>query len=418
MHPIEAIEENSRSKGFLDFIVPYYDGLSIINILPTVLNHLGYKCSLRGLDFNFIDRTYFENIERVLLIIVDSLNYSLALKNLELLKYNSYETLLVPITSVAPTTTSTALTSIYTGVAPQEHGVLGYRLYIRELGMVINTIEFAPIVGGFNDSLRKCGVKTEILTKVKPLPRVFAEEGLRTSAIGYKKLEDTAFTSIITDGCEMKTYISLSDMLANCRKALEEDFQLVIAYWGLLDSVGHEYGPNSYEFNLELKHVLLSIRELLIKEFTRGSRDCLVILTADHGQIQVSENSTIILGSDSKFLQSLAIPPYGESRFLYLQVYDEERLLNAYTEEFSDKGMLFRTEDLVKRGVFGEGIISNDIRFRLGDFIMIMKDRFCVIYPYSSEESVKLLKGRHGGLSYEESIVPLILIRARSNSSS
>ncbi len=35
-----------------------------------------------------------------------------------------------PITSVAPTTTATALTSLTTGVPPADHGIVGYRLRV------------------------------------------------------------------------------------------------------------------------------------------------------------------------------------------------------------------------------------------------------------------------------------------------
>ena len=37
-----------------------------------------------------------------------------------------------PITSVVPTTTATALTSITTGLTPAEHGVVGYRVHVGE----------------------------------------------------------------------------------------------------------------------------------------------------------------------------------------------------------------------------------------------------------------------------------------------
>ena len=33
-----------------------------------------------------------------------------------------------PITTVAPTTTATALSSIATGLTPGEHGLIGYRM--------------------------------------------------------------------------------------------------------------------------------------------------------------------------------------------------------------------------------------------------------------------------------------------------
>ena len=56
MNSLDLIRENSRSKGFLNLLIPYYEGLSIVNILPTILNSLGYKCNLKELDYRFINK--------------------------------------------------------------------------------------------------------------------------------------------------------------------------------------------------------------------------------------------------------------------------------------------------------------------------------------------------------------------------
>ncbi len=45
-----------------------------------------------------------------------------------------------PITTVAPSTTATALTSLTTGLEPGEHGVVGYRMVID--GEVMNTLRW------------------------------------------------------------------------------------------------------------------------------------------------------------------------------------------------------------------------------------------------------------------------------------
>src|SRR5438105_70970 len=51
-----------------------------------------------------------------------------------------------PITSVAPTTTSTALASLTTGRTPAEHGVMGYRVHVGE-GQVMNVLRWTTPAG-------------------------------------------------------------------------------------------------------------------------------------------------------------------------------------------------------------------------------------------------------------------------------
>ena len=50
-----------------------------------------------------------------------------------------------PIHSVLPTTTATALTSLRTGLAPGEHGVIGYRMHVH--GEVLNVLRWTTAAG-------------------------------------------------------------------------------------------------------------------------------------------------------------------------------------------------------------------------------------------------------------------------------
>ena len=50
-----------------------------------------------------------------------------------------------PITTVAPSTTATALTSITTGLTPGEHGLVGYRIDVG--GEVLNVLRWATSGG-------------------------------------------------------------------------------------------------------------------------------------------------------------------------------------------------------------------------------------------------------------------------------
>ena len=51
-----------------------------------------------------------------------------------------------PITTVVPSTTATALTSIATGLAPAQHGIVGYRMVVG--GDVLNVLRWTVPGGG------------------------------------------------------------------------------------------------------------------------------------------------------------------------------------------------------------------------------------------------------------------------------
>ena len=58
---------------------------------------------------------------------------------------------LAAITSLVPSTTTAALTSLWTGRSPAEHGIVGYELWLKEYGVVSNMILHTPISFG-NDA--------------------------------------------------------------------------------------------------------------------------------------------------------------------------------------------------------------------------------------------------------------------------
>src|SRR4029077_14015217 len=85
------------------------------------------------------------------------------------------------ITTVAPTTTSTALSSIATGLTPGEHGLIGYRMYVQ--GEVINVLRWVAAGGDRRRSLPPRGLQP-----------FAAFLGADVPVISPAELEQSAFT--------------------------------------------------------------------------------------------------------------------------------------------------------------------------------------------------------------------------------
>ena len=66
----------------------------------------------------------------------------------------------VPITTVAPSTTATALTSISTGLAPGEHGVIGYRMAVDN--EVFNVLRWTTSKGDARESIPPESIQHEV----------------------------------------------------------------------------------------------------------------------------------------------------------------------------------------------------------------------------------------------------------------
>ena len=145
-----------------EFSPPDYEGGSIANIPATIASLLG--ASFSGLPplRNSLWKPYSGNIRRVVVLLVDSLGWNIFNKeksHLEwLLKRSSVQG---KITSIFPSTTVAALTSIWTGVAPAQHGLVGLRLFFPDYAVQAQLLKFSPTFMSLPGSLVNAGLKPE-----------------------------------------------------------------------------------------------------------------------------------------------------------------------------------------------------------------------------------------------------------------
>ena len=104
-----------------DLVLPAYDGGCITNVVPSLLHPEDAQPAWLP--------AIAHGAERVVLLVIDGLGWN------QLDARRSLAPTISgleggPITTVAPSTTATALTSISTGLPPGEHGVMGYRIAV------------------------------------------------------------------------------------------------------------------------------------------------------------------------------------------------------------------------------------------------------------------------------------------------
>ena len=135
-----------------------------------------------------------------------------------------------PITTVAPSTTATALTSIATGLTPGEHGVIGYRMAWAS-GEVLNVLRWSIV--GATPARR---IPPE---KVQPHEAFF---GHRPAIVTRAEFTTSGFTQAHLDGVRFTGYRITSTLVAEIGRALRRNEPFVYAYYDGIDKVAHEYG--------------------------------------------------------------------------------------------------------------------------------------------------------------------------------
>jgi hypothetical protein len=141
----------------------------------------------------------------------------------------------------------------------------------------------------------------------------------------------------------------------------------------------------------------------------RIRKNTLLILTADHGQINTQFDPHFELRNHPQFMQLLHIQPTGENRlaFLHIRPGQVDSVKDYFEQKWPTKFILLDSSRAVRSGLFGPGDPNPQLVNRLGDLIAISRDDS---YLWWADKKNHLL-GRHGGLHPDEMLVPFLAAR-------
>ena len=416
---LEAVFEAGTVK-------PDYDGYCVANLPSTILSIFNIASERRRLPPDALGETDTGGIEKVVLMVFDGLGYD-EWKRQEHQGFFGAMTSgghVRPITTVFPSTTAAALTSITTGLTPQEHGLIEWFLYLKEVDTTILSLPFTPIGGRGSDELRAL-VSPEILFEGKPIFETLRESGIGSYSFLNRYVTYGAYSGVMHRESSLNPFTTASDLSVNLRRRLQETHgpAFFYVYWPYIDNLEHSYGPNTEEARLEASGVSQTLQEGLLAKLDRSvAAKTLFLATADHGQILSDSRNAIMLDDFPKLVDSLAtssrrrlILPWGSPRDLYLQIKDGsvEETREYLSGVLNGSASVLRTDDAVSAGVFGRGAYANRFRERVGNIMILPTDKKSVWYRYPSVDAPKLL-GQHGGMHPDEITIPLAAARGSS----
>lgn len=142
-------------------ILPRYDGRSLLNLPASICAMFG--ASLDGLapalDAAVLPPTLLDGVRDVLLLVVDGLGRwqldgvidDREVPTLAALAARAasgdQRVSLATITSVFPSATMPALATLNTAVPPAQHGLIGWTVFLEELGEVVELARWGPAAG-------------------------------------------------------------------------------------------------------------------------------------------------------------------------------------------------------------------------------------------------------------------------------
>ncbi|MFC1755319.1 alkaline phosphatase family protein, partial [Thermoproteota archaeon] len=405
------------------FVTPDYDKYCISNIPATILNtfNITQKNGNHIVDLEL--KSILDGVNRVILLIIDSLGYNQMVQYLNVngshLHHFIDKAVLLPLTSTFASTTPTALTSLSTGLTPQQHAITGYSMYLKQLGLVANMVNFSPSNKTQPNSLIDVGLDPSNFLEAKTLHEIFIKEGYKSHVVTRRIFRNSALTQMIHKGANIKTYVDTSDFFIHLKRLLESkpsEESYIFAYWDTLDTISHVYGPSSEEVDATIRNLFYSMKNELLDRVDKGAtKKTILLIASDHGHHTFVNNKTIKISDHSKLIRDLQIPPTGSSRaaYLYPKSGKLEDIKKYFYTHFKDNFLLLESEDALKQGLFGRGTINEETKDRIGEIIVLPKKGSALYYSYKPENNHRFLKGGHGGLMEDEMMTPLLAIHLK-----
>jgi Type I phosphodiesterase / nucleotide pyrophosphatase len=419
----QELENKIRANRLVDLPVewademlfPYYQGLSLRNVPHTIAAALGVPLLNSAPLLNEVWQADVPQAERVVVFLMDGMGYRylsmLAKEDSEIRQAVDDLTDgrgFIPLTSVAPSTTVVALSTLWTGGAPGATGIIGTLMFLSEISTLGNMLSFGPMAGTHApDAFVDWGLAPENIVQMSGLSEHLAAAGIPTHTLTKRAYLGTGLSRILHRGSEHRHgHMGYSDMMLGVKNVLKETQGqrcYVGIYWEAVDALAHAYGAHSLYTHTEIRQQLLALRDLLNQPEIQDGKT-LFLLLADHGHYDSLQ--PIELSEDAIFMDAMTMSVYGDERHAYMQVRHgtldavKERIDSAY----ADKMTYIDAETALDSGYLGEEL-SPMIRRRIGDLILLPRLGHIISDPVLG--TLPMIS-RHAGLSDWEMLIPFM----------
>ena len=362
-----------------DSPVPSYAGDNLVNLVAELEIRLTGQSPTAGLHAHLAD--LIPHRRNYLLMVIDGLgDRQLAHPTAGRLRQSRRAVLKAPF----PTTTTVGLSSIATGLAPMQHGVIGYTQWIPSLGRVMNMLQWSPVSG--------LGRVDYDPTRYLPTPNLWERlnnHGVRTVIVQPSIHLGSRFSNMLYRGAERYGYTSPSDI----RPSLYMDVDgrtLLVVHVTLVDANAHMLGQRSWAYSRALEDT-----GRLWEHLSRSlPPDTALVGSADHGHCDIPPAGKMKLSWDL----TEGMQCWGDGRVLMFNGPPEQvqRLAEQTGARFVEPPLL--------QEWLGGGPPHPELR----DFptAALLAPEDTVVFPhYLGGDMV----GHHGGITPQELLIPLLV---------
>lgn len=374
---------------------PDYDR-SIISVISSIMNY--YRAPFEYPTVHAVDKHLSKFYKNVVLVVLDGMGYDMLEHNLSpksFLRSNCVGKL----SSVFPSTTASGMTSLYTGVSPNEHAWLGWSLFFKEF---CKTIDVFTNLDTYTKHQAAVSSVAEFIMPYETIYRAIADSiigDVQPFTISQSKVK------ISENGNIHKTADTLERVEELIEKiCMTDQNTFTFVQWCSPDDTAHRTGC----YSAETREKLGEINRMLDK-LRQTVTDTVFIVTADHGMIDIADE--ILIDRIPEINDCLTLPPFMESRAMSFFVKSDKKtdFERAFTNMLGQDFLLLSRRDVFDKKILGSGVTHKKTYDFIGDYLACAISDVGLRYRTMNAKPKQMNKANHGGLTEQEMTVPLII---------
>ncbi|GAB2890078.1 alkaline phosphatase family protein [Neomicrococcus lactis] len=379
--------------------LPPVEGHTEPKLTPTIADVLSSAVAVLGVPG--VENTLgLPEARRVCVILVDGLGLRLLKKRAAYAPFlKSVIDSNRPLEAAFPSTTATSLASFGTGLPPGQHGLAGYDAVDPVKRRTVNQLS------GWPDDL--------IPDEWQPHRTLFerASEVVNVTTVSKSKFEESSLTRAALRGGNFVAAGSLTARAGAALEALKAPESLVYFYWDEIDKAGHRFGSESDKWTYQLEELDSGLKRFI----ARVPANTLVLLTADHGMVDIPASQRIDFSEFPELLKGIELTS-GEPRCVQLHFEQDataevrQQTITAWRERFTKQAVVMERHEVIARGLLGE---NPDPRVlgRFGDVFVLCHAQIALydgrrVAPHAFD-----VIGQHGSLTAAERLIPLLTLK-------
>jgi hypothetical protein len=408
---VRAVDASKLNEHFGK---PLYESYNFAHI-PTLITHLLTGAGDLGLPADVLGdlpRRY----HKVILVFVDAFGWCFFERYADqhpFLKRIVADGVVSKLTTQFPSTTAAHVTTIHTGQPVNVSGIYEWFYYEPAVDHIIAPLLFGLAGDKGRNTLQGHTTPAVIYPNGPTLYQRLAAQGVTSHVLMSDEFALAPFSQMVTRGAQVTPFRTIPEALVNITDAIlaAPGPAYCYVYFSPVDYIAHHYGPYARQTAAEIETLLDALERLLHGNLAGNTHDTLLLITADHGQVEVSPHTTVYLNQRIPDLtpyiqrnrQGQLLVPAGSPRDMFLHIQPEhldaaEALLRR---ELDGVAGVYRTADLMAQGLFGLGEPSPTLTTRVGNLALLAYPGETVWW-YEKDRFEQNFYGHHGSLTSDE----------------